>query len=528
MKQPQTLLLKDLKILVVDDEDLLAWSIDTELKGLGADIQRTGSVREALERCLTFTPDLVITDLRLPDGNGLELLKKWRLEQPELPIILITAHGAIDSAVTALRLGALDYLQKPFDMKDLIAAAKRAGEIAKLRQRVSGLAGYEAKISDIEIVGSTPVMLEFKQKLRRLAQSKANTVLILGESGTGKELAARAIHQWSEAKGQSFVEINCASIPETLLESELFGYEKGAFTDARERKLGLFEIGQRGSIFLDELGELPLKLQAKLLRVLEYRRFKRLGGTKDIEFSGRIIAATNRNLLAEVQAGRFRADLYYRLSALPIELPLLRERLEDLPGLAQHFVGNLANELGLKPPTISNEALSVLRAHSWPGNIRELKNVLQRALVYYEPKTLAASHLHLDVAPRKQAIEGISPKPETTPAPSSPRFQEPMTTRSEEFLPTHTDRAAPFVPVTGDQANHGSLMAPMIQTHEERFRLPPEGLNLDELERSLLVQALERSRHNQTKASRLLGISRHTLRYRLEKHGLFASQPPSA
>ena len=302
-------ILADVKVFLVDDEDILAWSLETELRALGAEVMRAGSIRQALERFPGFGADLAITDVRLPDGNGLELLKKWRKDNAELPVILITAHGAIDSAITALRLGAFDYLEKPFNTKDLMAAVKRASEVGKLRQKFTRLEGRENDREPVRIVGDAEQTRIMRDQLRRVAQSKANTVLILGESGTGKELAARAVHEWGDRATQPFVEINCASIPENLLESELFGYERGAFTDARERKLGLFEMAKGGSILLDEIGEMPMKLQAKLLRALESRRFKRLGGTKDIEFTARIIAATNKNLLHEVAAGNFRGDL---------------------------------------------------------------------------------------------------------------------------------------------------------------------------------------------------------------------------
>ena len=488
--------LKDLKVLVIDDEDILAWSIENELKPLGADVARAGSLRQALEAVTQFNPDVAITDLRLPDGNGLELLKKWRFERPDMPVILITAHGAIDSAVTALRLGAFDYLQKPFNMKDLIAAVHRSSEMAKLREKVRGMQAPEAHAEPLDIIGDTAPMIRLKDHLGRIAKSKANTALILGASGTGKELAARAVHEWSERKNQPFVEINCASIPETLLESELFGYEKGAFTDARERKLGLFEIARNGSIFLDEIGEMPMKLQAKLLRALESRRFKRLGGTKDIEFSGRIIAATNRNLLDEVHAQRFRADLYYRLNVLPIYIPSLAERADDIPRLVKFFLGKLASELDLKAPSVTEGAIEKLKSHPWPGNVRELKNVLQRALVFYEPTALTADIIELDPEPVEIAAD-------TATAPRRPIVVPAAVYTSHEG--------------TADQR---PATPPSAIDDKGQFTLPTEGVKLEELEKSLLLQALERSRHNQTKAAQLLGISRHTLRYRLEKHGL--------
>jgi two-component system response regulator AtoC len=494
--------LTEVKVLVVDDEDILAWSIDTELKSLGAEVTRAGTVREAILKFQQVSPDVAICDLRLPDGNGLELLKKWHMDQPDMPVILITAHGAVDSAITALRLGAFDYLQKPFDMKDLIVSVRRASEMSKLRQKVTSMTGNEAPSTEVNIIGNTPVMHDLKHILQKIAKSKSNTALILGESGTGKELAARAVHEWSTRVGQPFVEINCASIPETLLESELFGYEKGAFTDARDRKLGLFEIAKNGSIFLDEIGEMPHKLQSKLLRALEYRRFKRLGGTKDIEFTGRIIAATNRNLLEEVAAKRFRADLYYRLNVLPVSMPSLSERLDDIEPLTDFFLKSLCNELGLKLPKISPRAIDILKSHAWPGNVRELRNVLQRALVFHEPEVIEPRHIELDDMSVLANVE-----------PSYKNYG------NGNALHGHNNLNGYEVQRELSMGGNGQRQT-LDSDRCVEYKLPAEGINLDDLEKSLLVQALETSRNNQTKAALLLGISRHTLRYRLEKHGL--------
>jgi two-component system response regulator AtoC len=470
------------RILIVDDEEILAWSIETELKSNGADVMSCSTLRAALENFPSFSPDLVICDLRLPDGSGMELLKKWRFEKPDMPIILITAHGAVESAVDALRLGAFDYLQKPFDLKALVAAVNRGAELSFLRQKVSQLTGHEVDREPLQMVGESAAMKRVRSQLERIARSKASTVLVLGESGTGKELAARAIHDWSDRASAPFVEINCASIPETLLESELFGYEKGAFTDARDRKLGLFELAQNGTIFLDEMGEMPMKLQTKLLRALEYRRFKRLGGTKDISFAARIVAATNRNLLEEIQQKNFRSDLYYRLSSLPVYLPPLRERMDDLEALANFFVGRIAAELGMETPVLTAAAREKLRSHRWPGNMRELKNVLERAMVFYGPTEIQAQHIELDMI-----VE-----------------------------PLNYHAAAPAL------VNHdgGMISQGQFQAGPSPMLLPEQGINLEDLERDLLLQALERARNNQTKAAELLGISRHTLRYRLEKHGI--------
>lgn len=480
----------DSRILVVDDEEMLLWSIETELKAHGAQVFSSGTLRRALELFDTENPDVVICDLRLPDGSGLELLKKCRNERPDIGVILITAHGGVDSAIDALRLGAFDYLQKPFDMKSLIAAAKRATELSRLRQKVKRLTGYEQPRAPLELVGSSPAMEDVKQRLRRVAESRSRSVLITGESGTGKELAARAIHEWSSHNAGPFVEINCASIPENLLESELFGYEKGAFTDARDRKLGLFEMAQNGTIFLDEIGELPLKLQSKLLRALEYRRFKRLGGTKEIVFNARIVTATNRDLLVEVQEKRFRQDLYYRLSALPIKLPALRDRKSDIPQLVDFFLKQISQDLSIPKPAMSSSLESKMTSHNWPGNIRELKNVLERSLVFHQPSVLEANHIEIDRVPE------------------SANFQHSI---------SHDHRSAGY-----GSLDHGHLNSTGSDGlgPDNLVDLPDSGLNLEGLERSLLVQALDKARNNQTKAAALLGISRHTFRYRLEKYGL--------
>lgn len=499
------------RVLVIDDEDLLAWSIDTELKSLGAEVERAASVRQALERMGRFVPDVVVTDLRLPDGNGLELLERWHTELPDLPVILITAHGAVDSAVAALRHGAFDYLQKPFDMKQLMAAVVRAAEMASLRQKVSRLQGHEkAAAGEVRMIGDHPSILTLRQNLARIARSRADTVLIVGESGTGKELCARAVHMWSERANQPFVEINCASIPENLLESELFGYEKGAFTDARERKLGLFEMARSGTIFLDEIGELTLKLQTKLLRALEYRRFKRLGGTKDIEFSGRIVAATNRNILEEVARKTFRDDLYYRLSALTVRIPPLRDRASDIPVLVEFFLDQLAMDLGISRARVASETLDLLAQHRWPGNVRELRNTLLRALVIHEPKTLLPQHIELESLPVLD-LRGEPITAATSTVSSGPQAPSPLYPAGAAAHGAWSRAGAAAHP----QGDNGSGSA--------GFTLPTSGIDLDRVEKDFLIQALAIARHNQTKAAKLLGISRHTLRYRLEKHGLVES-----
>ena len=458
--------------------------IETELKRRGVETLAVGTVKDALDKFRSWGPDILISDLRLPDGNGMNLLNTWRLEKPDMPVILMTAHGAIDSAISALRLGAFDYMQKPFDLRSLVAAVTRAAEVCKLRNKLNSFQGLTKAVNQLNIVGSHPLIKKLNQTLKRVASSKVDTVLIQGESGSGKELAARALHLWSNRKDQPFVEINCASIPEALLESELFGYEKGAFTDAREKKLGLFELAKCGTIFLDEIGEMPTKVQAKLLRALEYKKFKRLGGIKDIEIQARIVAATNRNLLQEIANNNFRADLYYRLNIIQIEIPSLRERNSDIKDLTEFFLQDLARELELPKPTISDSALELLENHSWPGNIRELKNALKSALVIHQPSILTPSHISLDPLIPKTTNNEIIGKSRLTGA-----------------------VAADYRASSGD-------------FFDNEFMIPDSGFSLEDLEKNLLLQAINRSKNNQTKAAKLLGISRHTLRYRLDKHGL--------
>lgn len=471
--------LKGLRVFILDDDVALVRLIEKELEGFGLEIQVAHSLGQARSSFGRFAADLAISDINLPDGNGLEMVREWKGSHPDMPVILMTAHGAIDSAVTALRLGAYDYLQKPFAMEDLIAALVRAAEVGQLRKKVQLYEGKEKAPEAFQIVGQAPATQKLRSILERVARSRADTVLLLGESGSGKELAARALHLWSSRVAQPFVEINCASIPETLLESELFGHEKGAFTDARDRKPGLFELARDGTVFLDEIGEMPLKLQAKLLRIIEYKRYKRLGGTKDLEFTGRIVAATHRRLEEEVSEGRFREDLFYRLDVIPIVIPPLRERKEDLPELAAYFLKNLAQQLELPCPRLGPDALEELKAHSWRGNVRELKNVLQRALILHQPTLISADMLEI-------------------------RDRAPLSLGSPTAV--ETAKTPPESP------------SPAVSL--STFHLPAEGIKLEELERSILEQAMEAARFNQTKAAQLLGITRHTLRYRLEKFGL--------
>jgi DNA-binding NtrC family response regulator len=379
------------------------------------------------------------------------------------PVIVITAHGAVDTAIEATRLGAVAYLTKPFDLREVsfklsqaIEADRLATEVRYLRDRRR--ADYRS------IIGESGPMQGVFDTLRRLEGVDAPTVLVTGESGTGKELVAQAIHSNGPRKDGPFVEIDCASLPETLIESEIFGHERGAFTDARQMKRGLFEVAHSGTIFLDEIGEMSLGTQAKFLRALENRRFKRVGGVVDIPLEAGIVAATHRDLAVEVEKGRFRQDLYYRLAVIPILMPSLRQRPSDIPILVSHFLDHFRRRIPSKLEGIEPEALGALQRYPWPGNVRELRNIIERIVTLHREETQVRL-IHL---------------------PSEVRYA-------------------------------GKVE---VQTRPGSFILPDQGCHLEEVEKSLLVQALERVKGNQTQAAKLLGITRYALRYRMEKFGL--------
>ena len=451
------------KVLVVDDEELIRWSLAEELSAAGYEAITCGSVEEGRQAAKRIDPELIVLDIRLPDGSGTDLLTEFRASDPDVPIVMITGHGNVQTAVEVTRLGATAYIPKPFDLQEMMLVvdralgdARRQRELRVLRERSSRI-GYE------EIIGDSPAMRRVFDLLHRLEDADAPTVLILGESGTGKDLVARAIHRRSRRADEPFLEIDCTGLSDELIQSELFGHERGSFTDAKVRKLGLFEVAARGTIFLDEIGELSMVTQSKLLRALENRRFKRVGGTVDIDLKARIIAATNRDLSAEVAEGRFRKDLYYRLNVIPVDVPPLKDRVGDIPMLVDHIVRRLARDLGRPVNRVEPAAMKRLDSYEWPGNVRELRNVLERAVILC----------------RTEAI-------------------------------TTTD-IPPEVGVGGAATwSHG----------EGRFMLPEQGIDLAGLERDLVLQALERSGGNQSEAARLLGIGRFALRYRMEKMGL--------
>jgi len=445
-------------ILVVDDEPLIRWSLVERLRTDGYDVAEAPTGKEALQRVAAGV-DLVLLDYKLPDIDGVTVLRTIKEHDPDVIVILLTAYATVDTAVEAMKIGAYHFANKPFNLDDISAMVERALETTRLRREVRMLRASQAQpFAPERIVGESPAMGELRDLLRKVAGSPASTVLLTGESGTGKDLAAKILHYNSDRANRPFVNITCSAIPETLLESELFGHERGAFTDARQQKRGLFEQADGGTVFLDEIGEMVPALQAKLLRFLEEKAFKRVGGSQDLHVDVRVIAATNRDLPEQVRAGHFREDLFYRLNVLPIALPPLRAHLDDVPALVGFYVDLFNREFRKQVRGASTEALRELRAYGWPGNIREVRNAVERAMLL---------------------AEGAWLEPKDFP-----------------------------VLAAKAQAAHGGIA------------LPAEGVDLEELERSLVVQALERSGYNQTRSATLLGLNRDQIRYRIEKFGL--------
>ncbi len=448
------------KILVVDDERLIRWSLRQKLEGSGHEVLEAEDGRAA-RAAMATGPDLVLLDVRLPDVDGLDLLV-WILEEhPGTAVVMMTAHGSVAMAVDAMKRGAFHYVAKPFDEEEILLLVERAVEATRLRRQIAGLRAQAAHEDLDGVIGDSAAMRDVKALARKVAASPASTVLITGESGTGKGVLARAIHAASGRALAPLLNITCSALPEALLESELFGHEKGAFTDARTQKTGLLELADGGTVFLDEVGEMTAKLQAKLLRFLEDKAFRRVGGATEIVVDVRIIAATNRDLAAAMAAGEFRSDLYYRLAVMPIHLPPLRDRMADLDPLVDHFVAAYAREFGKAITGPSRAARESLARHTWPGNVRELRNAIERAVL-------------------------LADGPEIVPA--------------------------------------DLRMPASVRPTSNGFELPAEGVDLALLERELVVQALGRARGNQTRAAALLGMNRDQIRYRMQKFELDPSQ----
>jgi len=389
------------RLLIVDDETDSREALAELASRWGYDVQTAADGTEALRRAIEWHPDVILTDLVMPNMDGLWLLRALRAELPDCPVVLLTGRGTVQTAVQAIKEGAYDFIEKPLEISRLRVVLDRAlekketmREVQLLRRRLAALA------PGTDMIGSGPAMQRVFELVKKVAPANASVVLT-GESGTGKEVVARAVHSLSPRKDKPFVALNCGAIPPTLIESELFGYERGAFTGADQRRLGNFELAHGGTLFLDEIGELPLEMQGKFLRVLEERRFRRLGGKSEVEVDVRVICATNRDLKEEIKKGRFREDLYFRLHVFTIHLPTLKERREDVPLLVQHFIEKFNGETGKHVQGLSPGAMDVLQNYAWPGNIRELRNTVERAMILTDGDTISEEHLPPDMRPTR-------------------------------------------------------------------------------------------------------------------------------
>ncbi len=369
-------------IVVVDDEELIRTWLGEKLRSAGYSVETAATGAEGRRLVTDASPALMLLDLRLPDGDGIRLLQEFRDIDRELIVIIVTAYGDIDTAVEAVKGGAYDFIEKPVEFDALLLTIEKAFETRRLRRQVAVLREqHRWQFAHIDLVGRSEAMQSIAKMVERVASAESAAVLLTGESGTGKDLVARAIHAHSARADQPFLEINCSALPENLVESELFGHERGAYTDARSRKQGLAELADGGTLFLDEVGDMPAATQAKVLRFLEDSKFRRVGGTADIRVDARVIAATNHDLDKMVETGSFRSDLFFRLKVVPIHIPPLRERRDDIAPLAFFFIEQLSRDLKREPATLTESALELLEGYSWPGNVRELRNVLERVRV---------------------------------------------------------------------------------------------------------------------------------------------------
>jgi DNA-binding NtrC family response regulator len=447
------------RILIIEDEQLIRWSLRQKLEECGYEVDEAETGAEGLTQFESEVYDLIMLDYKLPDMTGLDILRQVRESDTDVVIIMMTAYSTIESAVEAMKLGAYDYVTKPFDMTELLHNVSKALETTMLRREVRELRKrLQREHGSDRIVGHHECMKSLFDTIKRVSESSASTVFLRGESGTGKDLVARIIHQGSDRALEPFMNITCTAISETLLESELFGHERGAFTDAKSMKKGLFELADRGTIFLDEVGDMPPGLQAKLLRFLEDRTFRRVGGTREIQVDVRIIAATNRDLEKAIQEGQFRNDLLYRLDVVTIDLPPLRDRGEDVILLAKYFLTKFAQDFRKTLTGLDESAVNKLMSYDWPGNVRELRNVIERGALLTRAEVLASDDLVIGRPGRSDTAESIN--------------------------------------------------------------LPPEGIDLHEIENQLVRKALQRANNNQTQAAKLLSLSRDAFRYRMEKLGL--------
>jgi DNA-binding NtrC family response regulator len=457
------------KVFLVDDDELIVSMLTRALRGEGYEVNsETVTFTAVVDKIVAWLPDVVLLDLKLPSITGIDILEKIKANQVDTQVVMLTSDDHVETAIKCMKLGAADYLTKPFNIDEVKIRVNDIIEKKSLKSEVSYLRRFYSEAFRKDIIGESPAMAELKHKAEKIALSNVSTVLITGESGTGKELVARYIHSimYEESrKGFApFIAINCTALPETLLESELFGYEKGAFTDAKAEKKGIFELAHGGTILLDEIGDMKLSLQGKLLRVLEERTIRRIGGQKEIPIEVTVIATTNRNLSEAVEKGEFRMDLFYRLNIFALSLPPLRERKEDIPLLARYFLSHFTSQYKNRViKGFSPKVEQVMYSYRWPGNVREMKNVIERIVVLETSELISPEHL-----PREM-LGQVMPVPPPT---------------------------------------------------SVRFVLPEAGISLDELEKDLITQALERARSNKTLAAKLLNITYDSLRYQIKKFGL--------
>ena len=459
------------RIFIIDDDELITSSLSKLLKNEGYTVQVE---KEAFDQITpqveSLTPHLVLLDIKLPGRSGIDILQELKARDIHTPVIMLTSDDSAETAVKCMKLGAVDYLTKPFNLDEVRIVINGTLEKEKIKHEVKYLRKFYSEFFDKEIIAESPAFRELKIKMEKIARARVPNILITGESGTGKELVARCIHRITHEEGitgqRPFIAINCTALPEHLLESELFGYEKGAFTDAKTEKKGILELADEGTILLDEIGDMKPSLQSKLLRVLEDRTIRRIGGNKEIPIDATVIATTNRNLEDAVEKGEFRVDLFYRLNIFSLHVPPLRERREDIPALAKYFLASFAQNYRNKTiKGISPQAQSLLDSYGWPGNVRELRNVIERIVVLENSEMIMPRHL-------PKEISGATPGPDP---PSS-----------------------------------------------HQFILPDKGLSLEELEKDLIHQALKRAQHNKVLAAKLLNMSYDSLRYQIKKFGLEA------
>jgi len=456
------------KIFLVDDDELIISMLSRVLKNSGYEVRTAPDADGIVGKIKAWSPAVVLLDIRIADRSGIDVLKEIVKEELPLQVVMLTADDTAETAVKAMKLGAADYLTKPFNVDEVKIVLHNIIEKGQLKQEVDYLRKVQSEVFEKEIIGGSAAVRELKSKIEMMAEASVSTLLITGESGTGKELFARYAHRLIRDEGRSgfspFIKLNCVALPETLLESELFGYEKGAFTDARSAKKGLFEMAQGGSILLDEVGDMKQNLQGKLLRVLEARTVRPIGGSEEIPVDVTVIATTNRNLSEAVEKGEFRMDLFYRLSIFYLHVPPLRERKEDIPLVAGYFLSHIAQRYNKKSiKRFSPESEKLMESYAWPGNVRELRNLVERLVV----------------------LES-----------------------AEEILPKHLPNW-----LTGQS---GIVSQPPVA----KFALPETGISLDEVEKGLIIQALERTKNNKAQAAKLLQVSYDTLRYQVKKYGL--------